>query len=269
MSDFLFEVLRRRLKCLCRLMEDLLQICVIVHQTLGCQSLNSPHACCHTGLRDDLKGADGRGIVHMGSATEFLGKFSHADYPYNIPVLLSKQCLCSGLLRLFNRKILHFHRKGVRNCSVDNLFHLFDFLRCQRGEMGEIKAQSCGVHIRTCLLYVGAKYGTQRFLKQVGRTMVSSGKAAVFLVYFQNHVFPGTDHAFYCCSDMSNLTAEKFFHIFYLEDKASILRRNHAMVRILSAACGIEWRLLDKDRSLYPFGQCIGNFALCCQHCHF
>src|SRR5699024_1777861 len=265
-SDLLFQMIRCRLQSPGSLMKNHFQICIVFHQSFGSQCLDTAHTCCHTCFGNNLEGSDGCSIVHVCSTAKFLGEFSHADNADDIAVLFTKQSLRPCLFGLFDRKVFYLHRKCISNGLVYDIFYVFDFFRRQCGEMGKVKTKSCRIHVGTSLLYVRSKYSTQCFLKQMSRTVVSCGESSVLLIDFQHNRLSGTDHAFYCISNMRDLSAQKFLHVFYYEFKASIFGSNHTFVCILSTACCIERSLFYKNRTFHAFGQRLSQFVLCRQH---
>ena len=101
----------------------------------------------------------------MCSAAELFGKFSHADNPDNITVLLSKKSSSTYLFCFFDRHIFCFYRQSVHDLLVNNPLYFFDLFFCKGGKMRKVKAQSVLIDRRSRLLHMGAKYRPQCLLQ--------------------------------------------------------------------------------------------------------
>ena len=206
MRNLLSQIIWCRFQYFCSFIQFLFQIVIVTDQSLGCQCLDSSHTGSNSRFRKNLERHDLICILYVSSSTEFNRVVSHIDNSYHISVFFTKQGLCSCLSCLFDRHVFYFYRKSCHNLLIHDCFHFLQFFRCHGREMRKVEAKSVFVHAGSCLLYVCSKNGSQRFLKQVCRTVVSCRQCTFFSIYTQFCLIPCFDHSFDDHSYMTDLS---------------------------------------------------------------
>ena len=141
----------------------------------------------------------------MSAAAEFNGVISHIHDTHNIPVFLPEEGLRPGLPCLFNRHISDIHGQCLCNALIDQIFHLFQFLRSQCRKMGKVKPQPFFVDAGSGLLHMSSQNRSEGLLEQMGGAVVPCGQRAFFRVHFQHRLVTCLDHALYDTSYMADL----------------------------------------------------------------
>ena len=202
----------------------------------------------------------------MSTAAEFDGKIAHIDYTYDIAIFLAKQSLCSGLLCLLDRHVLHDDRKTVGDLFVYHILDFFQLFRSHCGEMRKVKAQPVLVDAGTRLLHMSAENGAESLLEKVGRTVVSRGKRPFLCVNFKRNFVSHFDHAFCHNTDMSDLSTEQLNGIFYF--KFTFRGADIPCVSLLTAARRIKRCLIYKHSALLTFGERVCELVLRGEYCY-
>ena len=130
--------------------------------------------------------------------------------------------------------------------------------------MGKVESQPVFIHAGSRLLYMGSEHGAQRLLEKVGGAVVPCGQRTLLRVDLKGHFIPVFDHAFCHHADVADLAAEEFYGIFYFE--FAFRRADISGIGFLAAACGIERRLLNKDRSFLSFRQRVHDLLFRGEH---
>ena len=245
-------------------MELLLHLVVVVHETCAGKSLDTSHACCNSGLGNDLEGRNRAGIRNMGSAAELCGEISHLYYADTVAVLLAKERHSSCLLGLFQTHNVCHNRKRRSDLIVYHLLYLCNLLWSHGREMGKVKAESVACHKGTSLLYMRSQNRAQSFVKQVGSRVVSACQLAVFLIYLESHLISDLEHALCDSSHMAHLAALKLNGILYLELAA--LCADHADICLLAAHGSVERSFLYDNRSVLAVCEGLCQLVLCSEN---
>ena len=141
----------------------------------------------------------------MCTAAKLGGEIPHLDNTDFLAVLLAKQCHRARLLCFIQGHNIGYNRQGCCNLIIYNLFNLLYLLWSHRREMSKVETQTVTGYQGTSLLYMATKYGTQRFMKQMGCGMVAGSQFTVFLVNRHGYFFSHLEHTLYYNTDMTDL----------------------------------------------------------------
>jgi hypothetical protein len=131
----------------------------------------------HAAFGHDLEQTDVAGALHVGAATEFLGRADAQD-AHGLAVLLTEQHHGARLLG-----VVQCHHLGLgfgveQDFGVDQLFHFADLLGGQRRVVRKVETGAVSGDLRALLLHVVAQHFAQRLVHQVGGAVVAHGLGA-------------------------------------------------------------------------------------------
>ena len=131
----------------------------------------------------------------MSTAAELGREITHAHHTDLIAVLFAKQCLCAGLLGIFDAHDLGLNRMSRLDFTVHKFLDLLDFFGRERREVRKVKAQSVRTHKATRLVHVITKHFAKRLVQQVGARVVLCRIVAVCRIDRKGHALADTEHA--------------------------------------------------------------------------
>ena len=242
-------------------MKQLFQFSIIIHQSFGCKCFDTAYPCCHTTFRQDLECSDLACIGNMCTTAELNRVISHIYNTDDVAVFLTEQSLCSGLSCFFDRHVLNDNRQRSGNAFIYHIFYFLQFFRCHCREMREIETKSLVVYIRSRLFYMCTKYGTECFLKQMGRTVVSCTKHTSLRINGQSNLISNLHHTLCHITDMTDLATKHLLHIFH--NKFTVTAFDHTVVGFLSTACCVERSLIYKDGSSLTVRKSVYDLIFC------
>ena len=160
----------------------------------------------------------------MCAAAKLNAVAAHINHAHDIAVFLAKERHCALLSCRINAHFLRNNGIACEDSFIDQSFHLFDFIRCHSGEMGEVETQSVCADIGAGLLNVCPQNSSQCLLQQMGCGVVSCGSHSVFFVDF-------------CTGNIANGNGAFLYHALMRDFAADYL---HAVCYLNYAVCGFD-----------------------------
>ncbi len=158
-------------------------------------SFNSAHTGCHGSFRQYFKQTELSGVVRMGSAAQFGGKFTHFYNAYRFTVFFSEQCQSACSLRGFNICFHSINGERCKNVFIHQFFYLCKLFRREGREMAEVETQPFLVYIGTGLLYMIAQHLPECCLQQMHAGVISSNRLSALSINARRYAVPFLDHA--------------------------------------------------------------------------
>ena len=111
----------------------------------------------------------------------------------------------------------------------------------------------------------GDREDAERLLKKVCRAVVPCGERTLLFIDFQGNLVSHFQHTARNMAYMADLSSQELDGVLHLEH--AVLCADHAIVRLLAAACSVERSLIYKHGAFLAVRECVHDFILCSEDC--
>ena len=177
----------------------------------------------------------------------------------NVAVFFSEERHSAQLLGFFDG---HLHIDDFHSAEyfcIDDRFHLYKLLRCQRREVCEVESHSVAVDKLTCLLDMGSKHLAQSRLKQVRRRVIAACRHSGFIVVSNLNGIADAELSFFHLAGVQEHAGIVLGSIF--NNHINPFAGNGSDIADLTAAFGIAYCAVKYHNGFFPFGCAVSQFS--------
>ena len=212
--------------------------------------LDTAHTGRHRGLGQDMEQPELCGIVHVRAAAELHRHVGNRYDTHHVAVLLPEQRHGAELAGLLNRHLADIRGDAAENPAVDQLLHLLQLLRRQRGKMRKVKPHTVLIHQLARLLHVRSEHTAQRRLQQVRRRMVAGDGRTGLRIHDRLHRIAHAQVTHLHRTGMQHQPVRVLGRAEHLKGASGRLQQ--AAVTHLTAALSVKRRHIEHHDGLVP-----------------
>ena len=195
----------------------------------------------------------------MAAATELHGEARNSNHTDNLAIFFAEESHSTLLLSFLNGQLFNLYSLASKNFFIHKSFYLSQLLLGNLGEMGEVKAQSIGTNIATCLVNMAAQHLLQSSVQQMGCSVVAGNIQLAGLVHCKGHSVAYIDHALGNLANHDDSTVRQLLGSGNIDDAGGA--GNGAQIAQLAAALSMEGSHIADDSNL---GAVISSFHRLC-----